>query len=152
MTSPPLIRELKILTYIQPRMNLSATQQANLHRLCKGYEGEKAFIHILEKELSADYLIVNDCLFKINNREFQIDTLLIGENTIYLLEIKNYKDDFYIQNNNWYSAASNNEIRNPLHQLKRSKLSLEFFLRQHGFNLLLNHTLHYLHKSRISFI
>lgn len=133
MTSPPLPRELKILKYIHPRMNLSGTQQSSFHRLRKGYEGEQIFINMLEKSLATNYLIINDCLLKINNTEFQVDTLLIGQNTIYLLEIKNFEGDFYIQNSNWYSASYNTEIRNPLHQLKRSELLLQEFLRRQGF-------------------
>lgn len=134
-TSIPL--ELKILKYLQPRMQFSAAQKLHYNNLKKGYEGEQKFHDILDKNLSSDYLIINDLRLKNNQTEFQIDTLLIGNNKIYPLEVKNYEGDFYIRKESWYSISSGNEIRNPLHQLKRSELLLQNILQQTRFNFLI---------------
>src|SRR5690625_1679348 len=124
--APPM--ELHILHLLYSRMNLSASERRQYENLHKGYKGEQKLHDLLHKQLSPDYLVVNDLLLKSNNTEFQIDTLLIGQNKIYPLEVKNYEGDFYIQKDNWYSVSSGNEIRNPLHQLKRSELLLQKFL------------------------
>ncbi|MFB1050601.1 nuclease-related domain-containing protein [Paraliobacillus sp. JSM ZJ581] len=132
--SPPVEQsvplELKILTYLEPRMNLNASQQLTLHNLNKGLSGERKLIRLLQEQLSPNYFILHDFLFKINGVEFQIDTLLIGGDKIYLIEVKNYEGDFFIKQSNWYSISSGNEIRNPIHQLKRSELLLQRMLQQ----------------------
>lgn len=126
--------ELNVLRYLQPRMSLSAAEKINYNNLTKGYRGERKLHDILDKRLSSDYLIINDLRLKVNHTEFQIDILLIGQNKIYPLEVNNYEGDFYIQKDNWYSVSSGNEIRNPLHQLKRSELLLQKFLQHIGIN------------------
>lgn len=130
--STPL--ELKLLKYLQPRMNLSTTQQRNYQNLHKGYEGEHKLQNLLKKYLSTSYIVVNDLLLKENNSEFQIDTLLIRNDKIFLLEVKNFEGDFYIQQDNFFAVSSNNEIRNPLHQLKRTEILFTSFLKHTNFN------------------
>src|SRR5690606_33076988 len=130
--SPPY--ELELLTYLQHRTNLSSTQKTQLYNLQKGYEGELRMFEVLKKQLSPNYLLLNNLLLSANNNEFQIDFLLIGKDTIYPLEVKNNNDDFHIQNDSWYVLSSGKEIRNPLHQLKRSEILLGNFLQHSNFH------------------
>jgi|GEM_PF-531402 len=129
--TPPPSNVLQILQLLYPRMNLSATERRQYENLNKGYKGEQKLLDLLQKQLSTDYLLINDLLLKSNHTEFQIDTLLIGKDTIYPLEVKNYEGDFYIRDDNWYVASSGNEIRNPLLQLKRSEFLIRHLL-QHA--------------------
>lgn len=132
---PPL--ELAILEKLNPRMSLSTVDKQQYTNLCKGYDGEEQIYHKLDSQLSKQYLILYDLLLRFNNTEFQIDILIIGSHTVYPLEIKNYTGDFYIKQNNWYAASSKSEIRNPLHQVKRSELLLRQFLNKkyHTFSI-----------------
>jgi len=70
--------------------------------------------------LSNSWLIMNDLLLEANNSTFQIDSIVISPDTIYLFEIKNYEGDFYIKDDKWFTI-SGKEIKNPLLQLKRAE-------------------------------
>lgn len=122
--------ELKILSCLNARCNLSSKEKNYYLSLVKGFEGEKKFDEWLQN-LSNDSIILNGLLLEINNTIFQIDTLLIQE-TLYLLEIKNYEGDFYIEDDKWYTI-SGNEIKNPLLQVKRSESLLRQLLQDLGF-------------------
>ena len=124
--------ELKLLRCLHRRMNLSVKETNYYLNLEKGFRGEQKFDEWLE-DLSDDWLIVNDLLLEINNTIFQIDTLLISHDTVYLFEVKNYEGDFYIDNGKWYTL-SNTEIKDPLLQLKRSESLFRRLLQDLGFN------------------
>lgn len=100
-----------------------------------GYEGEIQFYSFLQRIAPDSHLALYSLSLKHNNTPFQIDTLLINRNTIYLFEIKNYSGDFVIQNNNWYICSSQKEILNPFIQLKRSESLLRQFLSSHQINI-----------------
>ncbi len=125
---------LQVLSYLEPRMNLSNSERNKRQNLYKGFDGEQAVYNRLIQQLPPSYHILTDLLLSHNTSEFQIDLLLIGENTIFPLEVKNYEGDFIIQNDNWYAVPSQNEIRNPLHQLKRMEILLRKLLKKGNFN------------------
>jgi hypothetical protein len=77
---------------------------------------------------------LNDLLLKINNTLFQIDTLIIFQNTITFFEVKNYEGDFYLVADKFYTK-SKSEIKNPLLQLKRSESLLRQLLQSLGFQI-----------------
>jgi hypothetical protein len=85
----------------------------------------------LAKKLSNDWLILNDLLLESNSTIFQIDSLLIFGNTIYLIEVKNFEGDFYIENEKWYTLAKK-EIKNPLEQLNKNESLLRRLLQDLG--------------------
>lgn len=86
--------ELIILNSLNHRMQLSKFDQQNYSNLRKGFEGELLF-DSLTNNLESDCLVLNNLLLKTNNQTFQIDTLIITNNLVYLCEIKNYEGDFY---------------------------------------------------------
>src|SRR5690625_5193961 len=121
--TPPPPNVLQILQLLYPRMNLSATERRQYENLNKGYKGEQKILDLLQKQLSTDYLLMNDIHLNSNHTAFQIDTLFIRKDMIYRLEVKNYEGDFYIRNDNSYVARHGNEIRNPrLHLYTREFL------------------------------
>jgi hypothetical protein len=124
--------ELKLLRCLNIRMNLSVKKTNYYWNLEKGFKGEQKFDVWLEN-LSNDGLILNDLLLESNNTVFQIDTLLISQNTLYLFEVKNYEGDFYVDADRWYTI-SKTEIQNPLLQLKRSESLFRRLLQDLGFN------------------
>lgn len=124
--------ELILLKYLTYRMDLLPKDKLNLFNLEKGFKGEQKFDLLLEN-LPKEWLVLNDLLLKYKNNYFQIDTLLISQNTIYLIDVKNYEGDFYIEGDHWYTIPKV-EITNPLYQLKRCESLTRRFLRDLGFN------------------
>ncbi|QQK78638.1 NERD domain-containing protein [Salicibibacter cibi] len=124
--------ELKILRLLNPRMTLPDKQYyLNLE---KGFEGERQLDVWLE-DLTNDCLIVNDLLLKHKQQLFQIDTLLIFSNKIYLFNGKYYEGDYYTDQDTWYIMPGK-EINDPLLQLKRSDYLLRQLLQRLKLNFL----------------
>lgn len=71
-------------------------------------------------KFQCDCLFLNDLLLKTNNQTFQIDSLLITNHLVYILEIKNYIGDFYYHSNKLL-MQDQAEITNPLYQLLRTQ-------------------------------
>lgn len=125
--------ELRMLKLLNSRTSLSAKDKNNYHYLEKGFEGEKKFDAMIGN--SSEYLIIiPDLLFEFQNTTFQIDSLVIAKEEIYLFEIKNNERDHYFKDDNWY-LISGKEIKNPLLQLKRSESLLRRLLQTLGFQL-----------------
>src|SRR5699024_9264707 len=99
-----------------------------------GYEGEMQFYQILNQELHNEPIKLFNVHLKINGSECQIDALLIFQNEIILFEVKNYQGDFIIKGDQWYTL-SKQEIRNPLHQLRRTELLIHQLLTMHNLSL-----------------
>lgn len=127
--------KLKILRYLTLRMNFSEKQRDEYLNLEKGFKGEQVFDLLLEK-LSKEYLILNDLLLENNNSIFQIDSLLISRDIIYIFEIKNYEGDYYIEDRKWYSKYKK-EMKNPLLQLERNDSLFRRLLQDLGFTFLI---------------
>ncbi|MGF6952901.1 hypothetical protein QF028_005406 [Neobacillus sp. B4I6] len=123
--------ELKILSYLNTRMNLPENDKKYFLILKKGFEGEVMF-DLLSEKLQYDCLILNDLLLKVNNTTFQIDTLIIKD-SLHVFEVKNYKGNYYYEADNFY-PKSGTEILNPLDQLKRCESLLHQLLQKNGFN------------------
>ena len=122
--------ELQTYELLNIRMNISTKEFNNLK---KGYEGEKMFDSLIEK-LQCDCLVINDLLLMTNNTTYQIDSLLILPNTIYLFEVKNFEGDFYYQSDRFYMKPKT-EIVDPLIQLKRTEQLFSMLLQKLGLNI-----------------
>src|SRR5690625_1926327 len=118
--------ELQVLTCLHARMNLSTKESLHFGNLQKGYAGEMKFYQKLCKFSSANRLLLFDLLLDNKQTEFQIDSIMITKNTIFLFEVKNFSGDFYVDGDYWRVVGSNKEIRNPLLQLQRT----EFLFKQ----------------------
>ncbi|TXL65118.1 NERD domain-containing protein [Cerasibacillus terrae] len=133
-TAPTPPTKLQILQFLNPRVILTDLEKRSYNNLYKGYMGERKFCNLLKKELPPKTIILNDLLLKVNNTEFQIDSLLIYQEKVLLFEVKNYEGDFYIQKDNWYTVETKQEIRDPLLQLKRSEYLLRQLLQKLSYN------------------
>ncbi|WP_163969404.1 nuclease-related domain-containing protein [Oceanobacillus halotolerans] len=125
--------ELLILSLLYSRLMLSTKDKHYFINLQKGYEGEVEF-DAWTKQLQCDCLILNDLLIHSNNTVFQVDSLIISSEVIYLFEVKNYEGDYYYEGENFYKKPMH-EILNPLHQLGRCESLLRQLLRKHGFSI-----------------
>lgn len=129
-------KELQALRYLNTRMNLSTKDKQHYLNLKKGFEGEVMF-DLLTETLQCECLILNDLLFKVNNTLFQIDSLIICSETLYLFEVKNYDGDYLYESDKFYTI-NKTEIINPLHQLGRSEALLRQLLDKLGYRLPIN--------------
>ncbi len=123
--------ELKILRSLNARIGLTPKEETYYSNLEKGYKGELRFDECIENA-SHDRLVLNDLLFECNSSLFQIDSLLISSNMIYLFEVKNYEGDFFIEDDKWFTMTRT-EIKNPLLQLQRNESLFRRLLQEHGF-------------------
>jgi len=127
--------ELTILEFLNARLELPQKSEQYYLNLVKGYEGELLFDSLTEK-LQCDSLILNDLLLKENHTTFQMDSLIITSNMIYVYEVKNFDGDYYYDTSaDKFSKNQRSEITNPLHQLARMESLLTKLLRKHGFNI-----------------
>lgn len=136
MTSKPYksrteSRELQELRILNKRMNLSEKEKQYYLGLEKGYKGEKLYDTFTVK-LECDCLIVNDLLLQANNTTFQIDSLIILSEAVYLFEVKNFDGDYYMESDRFYKKPKV-EYNNPLHQLERSESLLRQLLDNLGY-------------------
>ena len=113
-------KELLLFRSLNARLELSQKDKQHYIKLEKGFEGEKNF-NLLLDEYPSNCLILNDLLLEKNTTLFQIDTLMIAPKKIYHFEIKNFEGDYYIENDQWYSAHTKTDIVSPLSQLERSR-------------------------------
>jgi hypothetical protein len=124
--------ELLCLRFLNARMNLSSKDLNHYLNLEKGYSGELKFDKLLLENASDELLTINDLLLEYKNSFFQIDTVLISKDTIFLNDVKNFEGDYYVDGSYWYTI-SKNEIKNPLEQLKRSESLFRRYLHSLGF-------------------
>ncbi|WP_066063913.1 nuclease-related domain-containing protein [Neobacillus soli] len=124
-------KELIIMRFLNTRMVLSTKDKKRYSNLEKGYQGEVRFDQ-LTANLQNDLYIINDLCLEFNNSEFQIDTLIISQETIYPFEVKNYEGAYYYESESFYSKLTKEEIKNPLDQLKRSSSLLRPLLKKLG--------------------
>lgn len=88
--------ELKMFRSLNTRKELSKEDLIYYLNLEKGYKGELMFDEHI-REVSNDFLIINDITFKHNHSTFQIDSLLIAQHKCYIFEIKNFQGDYIFQ-------------------------------------------------------
>lgn len=134
MIIKPRLEPLKIilLRSLNARMHLSNKDVSNYTILKKGFEGEQKSDVWLEG-LSEGWLVLHDLLLEYNNSKFQIDTLLISQDKIYPLDIKNFEGDYYVEGDKWYTSAKK-DVKNPVHQQNRCETLLRALLRDLGYH------------------
>jgi len=127
--------EVIILRLLNARMSLVEKDKQHFYNLVKGYEGEVMFDSLTEK-LHCQSYILNDLLLESNGSKFQIDSIMLTQEPLYLFEVKNYEGDFYFENERFYTISKKEkEIKNPLQQLERSESLLRQLLQNLGYRI-----------------
>lgn len=128
--SEPL--ELVLNRFLNTRMDFSENEKKHFWTISKGYEGEvRSDIWLLN--LTDNWLVLHDLLLEFNQSIFQIDTLIIAYEMIYLLDVKNFEGDYVVKDDKWYNPAGVLQ-KNPLHQLERCETLLEKLLHELGYH------------------
>lgn len=112
-------KETEVLRLLHSRMALPENESRRFSNLTKGWEGEKRFEQFLEA-MHSDVYVLHDICLEQNHSVFQMDTLLISEKVVWLIEIKNYEGEYVYDSGAFRILATNQEILNPLYQLNRS--------------------------------
>lgn len=129
----PISVTLRYMRSLNARLKLTDKQRLYYSNLEKGYAGELIFDQLLLTNLSLNCLVLNDILLESNNTEFQNDTFLISQNTLYQFEVKNFEGDYYLEGNKWYTFPKIDR-KNPLIQLERSETAIRQLTRELGFH------------------
>ncbi|WP_071394292.1 nuclease-related domain-containing protein [Bacillus tuaregi] len=129
--------ELLLMRSLNRRMELTDKDKFHYMNLEKGYAGEVKFDLLAECLLEERY-IIHDLLLEVNHSIVQIDTLIISQYLLYLVDIKNYHGDFYLNSDKLYAAATNREYTNPVDQIKRSTTLLRQLLQNLKENYLID--------------
>ena len=124
---------LKLLGFLNTRMNLTEDEVKQYLYLKKGYEGEVAF-DLLTATLDCEMYILNDLMLEINHSKFQIDSSLIIQDTIFPCEIKNFEGNYFYKDGEFHFCGAKTPITNPLHQVKRAETLLQQYLKKNGFS------------------
>jgi hypothetical protein len=111
--------ELITLRSLNSRAKLKEKERFHYFTVEKGFEGELQF-DLLAESIPEERLIINDLMLEVNNSYFQIDTLILSQGVIHLLEIKNFEGDCYLESDKLFSVTTGRELMNPVTQLKRS--------------------------------
>ncbi|SDM97893.1 nuclease-related domain-containing protein [Bacillus sp. OK048] len=128
--------ELVLLRYLNARMTFSSSESLSFSNIEKGYEGELRS-DVWLRGLTDEWLILNDLLLEYNGSRFQIDTLIIADEKIYLLDVKYFEGDYSINDDKWYNPADILQ-KNPLHQLERCETLLKKLLHKLGYHYLID--------------
>ncbi|GAE27041.1 hypothetical protein JCM9140_3153 [Halalkalibacter wakoensis JCM 9140] len=133
-------KELLVMRSLHTRMNLSEKNKLRYLNLEKGYEGEVKFDSLVDP-FHEDRYILNDLLLEVNHSYFQIDSLILSQGVIHLLDIKNFEGDFYFETDKLHSITTDREYKNPIYQLKRSTSLLRQLLKNLKCNDLVDATI-----------
>lgn len=136
--------ELRVLRSLNVRMQLPEKDQQNYFYAERGYEGEKKLDELLI-DVSKDCLILNNLLLECKNALFQIDSLIIHSEKIFLLDSKYNEGVHYIQEHRWY-RQNGIEIKDPLLQLNRCEALFRQWLQQFQLSFLIDSRLIFVHS------
>jgi hypothetical protein len=110
--------ELLVMRALNTRMELTEKDKQHYLNLEKGYEGEVKF-DLMAENLQKERHTINDLLLEVNGSFTQIDSSMISQRIIHVLDIKNFQGDFYLESDKLYCITNGREYKNPIIQLNR---------------------------------
>lgn len=138
-----LPQQLRFLTALHARKELSSDQLHHLHAMKKGIVGETQWTAYLN-QLPNDIPILYDLNLEMNQTVFQIDALCILQHKMILFEIKNYSGNYSIADDKWLSP-NKKEMKDPLLQIKRNELLIHQFFKKHQLPIPFDYYLIFVH-------
>lgn len=111
-----------------PGMEEMRTEQARRH---KGYVGEQKVDYHIDI-LTADFTILHDVSLEIRNKTFQLDTIVITQHAIFIVESKNYSGtitfDTILQQLTRNDGKKESGYQYPITQVELQQLKLQQWL------------------------
>ena len=123
----------RVLESLNFRMNLPVDEQLKYENQVKGWAGEKQFDFYMGQFNQSGY-VLNDLVLNYKDTVFQIDSLFIANDSIYLYEVKNYTGSYFYKEDSFFTE-SGYQILNPLRQIDRSVTYLQNVLLRLGYRL-----------------
>lgn len=109
----------RILESLNNRMELSFEDKMNYLNQVKGFEGECLFDQQVNHSEQTG-IVLNDLLLSTKHTHYQIDSIFISNQEIFLYEIKNYEGNYTYKDDTLY-AESGHALQNPIAQVNRVK-------------------------------
>lgn len=103
------------------RKGLSPQEIQQYEQIKAGFYGEAKLSELIVSGNFHHIIPLFDIRLLSRNAELQIDCLLLTENNIFILEVKNYRGDYYIENNNLFFLPTKRQVHTPLTQLERTE-------------------------------
>lgn len=109
-----------------------------------GNKGEAYFNNMLKSILRNDDVLIRNVCLQVNGKEAEIDSLIINNNGIFIVEVKNYNGRLYgdIDDFEWtkekVSPGGNvfyKQVKNPIKQIKRQTYILSQFLKENNIRI-----------------
>lgn len=142
---PLNLLKLQALCRRTPMAHPNKTRIKKALAKCKsGYQGEQSIDYFLDFLPEESYFILHDLRFKHHKHYFQIDTLLLSQSFMVILEVKNmagtliFDQDF--QQLIRVKDAQEQAFPDPCLQIQRQKLQMEEWFLKHEFPPLPLHT------------
>lgn len=139
---------LTVLELLNKRMTLPYSEKQHLTIMSKGFDGEVLFDSLMERSISTTTIVINDLSLILGSTPFQIDSILLTSDALYLYEVKNYQGNFTNQNSH-FLTASGQDIDNPVNQLNRTAMLLSKVLKKWNVNLPIKSFVVFIHPSFI---
>jgi hypothetical protein len=121
--------QLVVLRTLKPRFKLSHEYLSMLVRLENGLIGEDKLDVCIKLSGWKAYVVPD-----LRWAHFQIDTVVIANGIIHLLEVKHYQGECYFQDDRFF-YPNHFEIKNPLHQAADHAIALKQILRDKPFQI-----------------
>lgn len=121
--------ELLQLEALRGRIVFSPEQERLYRYLTTGFIGECLSDRMAEN-VAGGVIQMHDLLLSSGGRTCQVDSLLVVDGKVYLLEVKNWEGSFEIMDGRFAGLSAC-----PLAQLQRSKMIVEHLLGRFGFRV-----------------
>lgn len=128
----------------------------NKYRCLKtGLNGENNTINTL-KSLDESYNIFKNIQISVDEKETEIDTIVVGNNGVFIIEVKNHNgtiegngnEDIWIQHKVGRKGGRyTNKIKNPIKQVKYQTFMLSKFLKVNNIDVWIEHMVYFSNKN-----
>lgn len=134
-----VIVALIVLSFLAIRLFRKKCEQREIKSA--GNRGEAYFNNMLKSILRNDDVLIKNACLNVNGKEAEIDSLIINNNGIFIVEVKNYNGRLYgdIDDFEWtkekISPGGNvfyKQVKNPIKQIKRQTYILSQFLKENN--------------------
>lgn len=137
-----VIVALIVLSFLAIRLLRKKREQREIKSA--GNRGEAYFNNMLKSILHKDDVLIKNVCLQVNGKEAEIDSLIINNNGIFIVEVKNYNGRLYgdIDDFEWtkekISPGGNvfyKQVKNPIKQIKRQTYILSQFLKENNIRI-----------------
>ena len=127
-------KQFEYLNLWQRRVDFTEQEKFIFYRQTLGDEGERVVSEMIQGLIRSDYYWLEDLYFKHFSGHVQIDGLLISDQGVYLLEVKNLVGEYVYEDGVWRKNGYELD-RDYFTQIKRASEIVRAVLRSLGFQV-----------------